>query len=280
GDGDGDGDAGGGGNGGGQGNGGDGGGAVLPQAEHVDPADFLFWVGQKKIQVQQRNNRVISLEDEVVTIGIDARELPNKEVQKMVATVDGKEVVFVLHNRDNRFYADIPLPGLGVHDVAIQVLFKDGTVDRIRFQFEGVGHGRVVERGKDLVLPGTKVVLLDMNAGGHEWDAAAYGQQNPIIVGDDGSYGFVVPNGKYKLVATLEGYKTRKTLSFVVDNNIINDQITLIKKAETFEEALAGADTTIKKVGAAASVVGQIFTEQTQVATEKVADVARKANEL
>ena len=57
-----------------------------------------------------------------------------------------------------------------------------------------------------------RVYYLDPETGEQtEWNAADYEQTNPIITEADGAYAWDVPEGKWKVVCTKEGYDTAET---------------------------------------------------------------------
>ncbi len=58
------------------------------------------------------------------------------------------------------------------------------------------------------------------------WDSATFFQQNPYFTGTSGSFGFSVPNGKYKLVIKKTGYE-EKVVMLEAENNVINENIVL-----------------------------------------------------
>ncbi len=51
------------------------------------------------------------------------------------------------------------------------------------------------------------------------WDAQKYGQVNPQITLDDGKYGWMVPEGTYRVVVQKNGYQTFDTLKTITGNS-------------------------------------------------------------
>lgn len=64
------------------------------------------------------------------------------------------------------------------------------------------------ETGKP--IEGAKV-LLQVKSGNDwiEWDAQTYLQTNPMYSDNDGKYGWMVPEGEYRIIVTADGYETK-----------------------------------------------------------------------
>jgi hypothetical protein len=49
--------------------------------------------------------------------------------------------------------------------------------------------------------------IMDENGDWSDWDAESYAQNNPQTTDREGRYGWYVPNGKYRVLVSAEGYK-------------------------------------------------------------------------
>ncbi|WP_168120386.1 S-layer homology domain-containing protein [Paenibacillus sp. HB172176] len=69
-------------------------------------------------------------------------------------------------------------------------------------------------------LEGVKATLLQENLGDQavwsEWDADWFGQQNPLITDSLGKYGWDVPEGRWRVLYTKEGYQTAQSADLEV----------------------------------------------------------------
>ena len=63
------------------------------------------------------------------------------------------------------------------------------------------------------------------------WDAKKYNQENPQITNENGNFGFIVPNGKYKIIAEKDNYVLKNEI-IEVENNIINSEIEIKGKTD------------------------------------------------
>ena len=80
-------------------------------------------------------------------------------------------------------------------------------------------------------LSGVKVELYrfnDQNGLFELWLAGIYGQNNPQITDDSGEYAFLLPEGRYYLRVSRDGYLSFESKEFQVENsNILNQTISL-----------------------------------------------------
>ncbi len=75
-----------------------------------------------------------------------------------------------------------------------------------------------------------KIFLYQYNDKIKDWqlfEASRYGQKNPQITNQEGTFGFMVPNGKYYLEAIKMGLGEKVTEAFEVKNEIVNKNIEL-----------------------------------------------------
>jgi hypothetical protein len=78
---------------------------------------------------------------------------------------------------------------------------------------------KVVEARSGRPIGDATVTLYYRQAGSNdwlEWDAAAYGQTNPLPTGTDGTFALLVPEGTYYLKVEAPGYQTVVTVQFSV----------------------------------------------------------------
>lgn len=215
-----------------------------------------------------------------VHVLLPANVLPFRPVDGIDVVVGGNVIPFIFHEGQKEFHVAFPVPQNGDAAARIVIRFADGFVDTVAFAVRIAQRGIVVSQENNAPLPNARVTLFDVRLGDVVWNGAAQGQVNPVVVGNDGAYGFTVPNGLYRLVAELDGYRTRETLSFVVNNGIVNQRVVLIKKAPSIEEALQQDLPAAQKIGLIATVVAQNVKEQTLAAGQRVLDAAKKVDQV
>ncbi|MBP9761168.1 MAG: hypothetical protein KBD15_02935 [Candidatus Magasanikbacteria bacterium] len=258
---------------------GQGGGGGAGNNDAVGLDDVRFRVANN-LPLPVQNGGVDVFPGAEVQVVIPANVLPFRPVDGIDVVVGGKVIPFIFHDVQKEFHVAFPVPQNGDAAARIVIRFADGFVDNVAFAVRIAQRGIVVSQENNAPLPNARVTLFDVRLGDVVWNAAAQGQVNPLVVGNDGMYGFTVPNGLYRLVAELDGYRTRETLSFVVNNGIVNQRLVLIKKAPSIEEALQVDLPVAQKAGLIATVVAQNIKEQTLAAGQRVVDAAKKVDEV
>lgn len=127
------------------------------------------------------------------------------------------------------YSAGFVAPEPGEHVATVTVTFQDGSSKQTSYTLNSQGGGRVVEETltgpSDQGVSGA-VVQLFREVGG-AW--TPFGTQT---TGPDGSYAFVVPNGRYYAEVEKEGFRKTITVPVSVTQNVFNQTISLIGALE------------------------------------------------
>lgn len=199
-------------------------------------SNVLYWIAERTILVTPTNNTVKSLTGDQLTVGIAESELYQVTPSTTLTLVlQGTRYAFV-RGADAIYRADVVFPSVGVYDAVIEIFYAEDSVDSVAFRVESAPYG-VVFGENDIRLDGASVSLLDEN--GNVFDIGVFRQSNPYTTRENGVYGFVVPNGRYTLLVSKEGYQERRVFSFRVDDHIVNRSLTILKLPETATEAIA-----------------------------------------
>lgn len=147
----------------------------------------------------------------------------------------GTQAYSLALNGDGTAYTGTFLaPTGGLFTVDIRITFQNGQVSALQDNFQILPVGQVVEEplmgGPVISIPGALVTLYEnLNGNWVPWNAAPYGQSNPVASGPDGSFVFIVPNGQYYAEVKKEGYDPARTQIIRVKNNVFGNRIPLIK---------------------------------------------------
>lgn len=168
----------------------------------------------------------------------------SKEVQSIIITLN--ESSYLMSLKNNNFETTIKAPKTsGVYDLIFNIRFKDGSrlvrygnsllvkprsyvYSRLKSIWMVVG----LKKPQEKRVSRTKVYLYfyDAEEGKWQlWNSKKYKQKNPKETNKDGEYEFIVPSGRYYLVAKKKGYLPTKTASFKVNNKVFNKNIELKK---------------------------------------------------
>jgi cysteine-rich repeat protein len=209
---------------------------TVPSDERV--SSVQYWIAERTISVTPTNGVVKSLTGDQLTVGIAESELYQVTPSTTLTLIlQGTRYAFV-RGGDLIYRADVMFPAVGIYDAAVEIFYAEGVTDSFIFRVESAPYG-VVFGEDDVRLSGANVSLL--NAEGNLFDIGLFRQTNPETTGENGVYGFVVPNGRYTLLVTKEGYQERRAYSFRVDDHVVNRSVTLLKLPETATEAIAFA---------------------------------------
>lgn len=118
----------------------------------------------------------------------------------------------------------------GTQPVTVHFEFEDGSQAEATNDFALITPGRVL--GKDFLgavtpLPDAVITLYEGSDANIVWDGSRYGQANPRMPNEDGSFAFTVPNGTYTLQVVRDGYVSDRRI-FRVENNILSQDIVLV----------------------------------------------------
>ncbi|HEU0051225.1 MAG TPA: fibronectin type III domain-containing protein [Patescibacteria group bacterium] len=131
----------------------------------------------------------------------------------------------------------------GEWPISVQVKFSDGRNGKADLTLLVQAYGRVMESvligAPEKILSGATVTLYE-NQNGQQalWDGTRSLQPNPVSIGDNGVYGFTVPNGSYSLVVSKDGYKTA-TKDVPVLHNWLSVDVTLDLLPKKIEEIIS-----------------------------------------
>lgn len=140
------------------------------------------------------------------------------------------------------FAADVTMPAnTGSFPGTVIANYSDGTSASINFTLIIEPYGFIVEDidGTLTRVSGANVTLQE-NVGGAwvTWDGTPYLQQNPIVTGTQGTFGFLVPNGTYRIRVTKDEYRDIQTAPFTETLNVVNNELQLIKRPKTITEVI------------------------------------------
>jgi len=180
---------------------------------------------------------------------------------------------------DGIYYSDFFAPIPGTYTAEVVIKYKDLPAEKISFFLEVLPNGSVVDRESKEPLEELELTLFRVDNGEKVWQGTNYKQTNPIQLKIN-EYGFIVPNGTYRVVIKSNGYVEYKSLLLKVENNVINRDFTLIKKASDILDGVdfdAPLGETITKIFD--NLQGKIK-EQGQILSQKALETAEKLQEL
>ena len=213
-----------------------------------------------------------TLSGDRVRLGIPASALAPRTLDRIEAVVGGLRYQLTFNNAERQYVTTFPVPTSGQHQILIIVRYADAA-DILRFTIDSLPYGTAMDSGRGDLLADARVILYDESHGGATWPASQYEQDNPQTTDRRGVYGYIVPNGQYRLVATKSGYHDRRTLLFTVDRNVINRPLRLIERKNFVFDSNAS-------LGENAANLAAKLKEQGDLALGIISDLGQRVQEV
>lgn len=273
---------------GGQGGGGSGGGGPGGGQQPLGPGvfagrlntgDFTFFIGDGIIPSAPINGVIFSFPNDDMLVFLDRATFEKQHIDSLWIIVNGERIPFALRGDLGGWGIQFKSPKSGASPIAIGIRYNDDLVDVLSFRVKSLSYGLILEKGIDEPLPGAIVTLYDA-ATGRLWPAEQFGQANPQVTGPSGGYGFIVPNGSYKLIIKKEGYREYRTLSFSVNNHLVNRIIEMVKRTGTLDEVYDEGLGLLENAANITKFLGEKAREQLQLLGQTLGEVGRKVQEV
>lgn len=149
----------------------------------------------------------------------------------------------------------------GVHDALLTAVYGENqqaaTAFFIRVLRKGVVLGAEADGTARPVINAT--IKLEQLSANNEYVQIAEAKTDA-----SGNYGFVMPNGGYRLAVEAEGFRGLKTSGFQISNHIINRQLQLIRQIDLLDTKVSLTEK--------ADYVTEVATEQVKKVIESVDD--------
>lgn len=206
---------------------------TVPEFARIDFSKLLFLAGNRQIVLVPQNKTVTSLANSGLSLGVPLSAL-NGRPKSLTLHSGGQNYQFSFSSSSETYFTDIVFPVVGSHEASLEIDYGSDQFDSALFYLNSLPDGQV--SGPGGVLSGVEVNL--MQKGGVKPYLGVYGEQNPSLTDVNGLYGWVVPNGEYYLEIKKDGFHTRTTPIFKVNNNVVNSNVKLIKVAENLLETV------------------------------------------
>ena len=249
--------------------------STVPNFVKINASDVAFFTGNRKIRLTPHNEEVAGLAGFPLTITLAKANLPTTPLA-LTVKVDGQDQhQFVYDVATDSYYSTIIFPIIGSHQLSIEVDYGAGQLDSIQFKILSQAFGNIFDSNGS--VDQAEVTLF--NDDNNIFPAENFGERNPILTNVNGTYGWMVPNGRYSVKVVKGGYYTRSLPTFNVDNNTINISLNLIPKPLSLAESIDSKASLQKNV----INLAKNLVEQSQAAialtSQTVVDTARAVQE-
>ncbi len=178
------------------------------------------------------------------------------------------------------YVADVPVPSAaGSVATAVSLFYPDGTTQTLPLVSNVQSPGFVYElvHGRETPLSGAVVTLLQGATGPRAWDGTPYGEANPILTGANGTFGWYVPSGAYRIRVEKGGYDTVVTAAAVAAANVVNARVELRPTKPILTAIVPAVVTTVQQLQANPAVQKAADTTAPAIVAVAVANTASLA---
>lgn len=230
--------------------------------------NFNFSVAKGKIKIADGLKKAI-LGNRGLIIDLDQTRL-KKTVESFILNFNNNFFLFNFNETTKKWATEIVSPTApGIYQADIMVTFQDKTTSQTSWQLEVLPLGQVYEK-KDGIKKPVAGVMISLLTSPTLWPAEAYGQTNPQVTGADGSFGFLVPPGKYILKVEKEGYHTEETGYFDSDGVVINKEIEILTTPPKLGDVIKPGAPLAKNIKEAAKNLGEKTVYAGKVAQKQI----------
>ena len=189
--------------------------------------DLTFTTISHTITLQPIDDQIVVLTGFDVGVIVPKKNLQkDKEVSSVTLFTGGQ--IFTLEESDDTYHTTLTKKA-GQEASSVTVSYADGSEDEVSFTLTGALYGLVSSKTDGTLSPhaGARVTLTDGN--GDVYNVVKLGQKNPTITSNNGLFGFMVPNGRYRLRVSASDHREELSEPFDISDNIINRSFDLLR---------------------------------------------------
>jgi len=218
-------------------------------------SDFILSIAGGKIQIPSGSN-INTLVGKNLSISLDNQRLI-KPAASAIVSFNNNQVFLSLNSNTQKWTTELTVPNqAGQYPIEVYLTYQDKTVSKTSWNLNVLLYGQVYEtldNGEKKPVSGAKVSLLTSPT---LWPAESYGQTNPQITNEFGSFGYLVPPGNYILKIEKDGYHTQETGYFLSNGIVINNSIKILVTPKELKDVIDPNASLLDKAGAVAQNLG------------------------
>lgn len=237
-------------------------------------SDLFFLGGKRSIAVSLSGGKVTGLAGTNLSVGLRLSNVP-KPAERVTLHTNNGSYQFTLEG-GSVYYSDIMFPAVGNHEAYVEVEYSDTERDTVPFQIQSLAYGTVKSSGQS--VSSAQIMLLGES--GEFISSGALSGVNPFSTNENGVYGWMVPNGKYKVRVTKQGYYDRETPVFTVDTNVVNLALDIIARPPDLFEDITASSTVKETISQVTKNVAAKTKAAAQQTFEKAKDVVNAVQEI
>lgn len=200
--------------------------------------------GESILVFPDTKNDVRIMAGQNFTLALGESILKNLPFQQIVFQFNGDNYIMKKNDRTATWRVTVQTSDAKQQVTGIVKLFQSNVIaNLLSISIIMEPRGLIYKTGDfgNDIIKGAEATLFNLNGSGiwEKWGSEVYNQKNPQIVGENGSYGWVVPSGVYFYRVEKDGFRTFESNKVTVDNGaIFNSSIQLIEIPPSFAEAI------------------------------------------
>ncbi|MDD2758565.1 MAG: carboxypeptidase-like regulatory domain-containing protein, partial [Patescibacteria group bacterium] len=240
--------------------------STIAEEEGLSIKDARFFLANRSVEtVPNSANVVETLRGVPLTVAIDIKSISDQVSDAKLLLGDKSYRMF--YDNGLKLYAVdvLDLIEAGASNGAIVIEHGISAQETIPFTVATLSKGKII--GKDDAKPvaGASVTLEQRSSAGK------YVSVSTIKTNSDGEYGFVVPNGTYRISVKSDGFRNEQTAGFAVTNHIIDRAFNLITAVNLLDTNVSVADKATYITEVAGEQAGKILDSANDPAVEQTA---------
>ncbi|MCX6781797.1 MAG: carboxypeptidase-like regulatory domain-containing protein [Candidatus Magasanikbacteria bacterium] len=236
----------------------------------VSLTDLKFYLANRTVEaVPNTGGSVEALSGFSLTVAADISEI-GEQVSE-VNLLLGENTYRLYYDNSLRMYAvDVTdLSAVGLHNAALTIDYGSSSEAVIPFTVSILTQGIINGKTRDGIGPVSGAsVIAEQYAGGQ------YVQVARTQTSANGRYGFVLPNGTFRIRAEAGGFRTEQTSGFALTNHIVNRQFQLVGSVDLLDTNVPLTDKASYVASVAQDQVNKLIESADNPNVEKAAEQA------
>ncbi len=182
--------------------------------------DYHYYTNSGVLELAPSNNNLDLLLNKDLTIITNSQFL--KPVENIVASIGSNAYSLAYSPQLGQYSLRLDnFNKLGILKGNLTVVYTDQTIWQTPLDITVNPLGKIEDGISKKQIPGVEVVLVD--SAGKVFVGS--NQRNPLLTSNDGLYGFMIPNGRYRVLVRQNGQEKYSGAVINVTNNIVNSDI-------------------------------------------------------
>lgn len=197
----------------------------------INSSNLRFFLANRSVETEANDSGAVdTLSGVTFTVAADVSGVADS-ISNVSLLLGDKSYAMYYDNALHLYAADVlDLVTPDTINAAVVVDHGDSTEVVVPFTVNVLPKGETKDKSDNQAVPRASVTLEQRSAQGN------YAVISKVVSDSQGKYGFVVPNGVYRLTVEADDYRSEQTSGFEVNNHIINRLFGLVRTIDLLDE--------------------------------------------